>query len=89
MPAIEFGLQFFPDVGPAEKSAEAYWREALHLTSLCDALGYSTVRTVEHYFEQVGGFEVASLQVNFNTIAVGEAEASMRLFAEKVVPRFR
>lgn len=32
---------------------------------------------------------LASLQVNFNTIAVGEAEASMRLFAEKVMPGFR
>ena len=34
----------------------------------------------------VGGFEVASLQVNFNDVAVGDAERSMRLFAEQVMP---
>jgi hypothetical protein len=36
----------------------------------------------------VGGFEIASLQVNFNTVPVAEAKASMRLFAEEVMPRF-
>ena len=37
----------------------------------------------------VGGFEVASLQVNFNDIAVEDAERSMRLFAEEVMPAVR
>ena len=53
---MEFGLQFFPDVGPAERSAAAYWADALHLTGLCDELGYRTVRTVEHYFHPYGGY---------------------------------
>ena len=35
----------------------------------------------------VQNFEVASLQVNFNDIALADAEASMRLFGEKVLPR--
>lgn len=56
MPSIAFGVQFFPDVGPAEKSAEQYWAEALHLVGLCDELGYSHVRTVEHYFHPYGGY---------------------------------
>ena len=38
------------------------------------------------YREQVGGFEIASLQVNFNDLAVEHAERSMRLFAERVMP---
>jgi alkanesulfonate monooxygenase SsuD/methylene tetrahydromethanopterin reductase-like flavin-dependent oxidoreductase (luciferase family) len=38
------------------------------------------------YVEMVGAFEIASLQVNFNTIAVDDAERSMRLFAEQVMP---
>mgnify|MGYP003346974728 FL=1 len=43
---------------------------------------------VAAYDEMVGGFEIASLQVNFNTIPLDAALRSMRLFAEKVIPRF-
>jgi alkanesulfonate monooxygenase SsuD/methylene tetrahydromethanopterin reductase-like flavin-dependent oxidoreductase (luciferase family) len=53
---MEFGISFFPNVGPAEKSAETYWREALELVDLCDDLGYTHVRTVEHYFHPYGGY---------------------------------
>ena len=53
---MEFGIQFFPDVGPAEKSGRQYWQEALELVSLCDELGYGHVRTVEHYFHAYGGY---------------------------------
>src|SRR5208282_473048 len=53
---MEFGIQFFPDVGPAEKSGRQYWHEALELVSLCDELGYGHVRTVEHYFNPYGGY---------------------------------
>jgi len=53
---MEFGVQFFPDVGPAEKSAADYWQEALHLVGLCDPLGFSHIRTVEHYFHPYGGY---------------------------------
>ena len=37
---------------------------------------------------EFGGFEHASLQVNFNTMPYAEALASMRLFAGEVMPRF-
>ena len=29
---MEFGLQFFPCVGPEDKSASVYWQEALIAT---------------------------------------------------------
>ncbi len=35
-----------------------------------------------------GSYEDASLQVNFNMVPVGDALASMRLFAEQVMPHF-
>ena len=44
--------------------------------------------TIAWYNDQVGGFEIASLQVNSHTTPVAAAEASMRLFAEKVMPDF-
>jgi hypothetical protein len=43
--------------------------------------------TVASYKRQIGEFEIASLQVNFNDITLADAEASMRLFGEKVLPR--
>jgi alkanesulfonate monooxygenase SsuD/methylene tetrahydromethanopterin reductase-like flavin-dependent oxidoreductase (luciferase family) len=53
---MDFGIQFFPDVGPSVKEAASYFAESLHLCGLCDALGYRHIRTVEHYFEPYGGY---------------------------------
>jgi alkanesulfonate monooxygenase SsuD/methylene tetrahydromethanopterin reductase-like flavin-dependent oxidoreductase (luciferase family) len=53
---MEFGLNFFPSVGPARKSATDYFRESLALVDLVDELGFGHVRTVEHYFEPYGGY---------------------------------
>ena len=53
---MDFGVQFFPCVGPETKSAQAYWAEALRLSALADDLGYSSVRTIEHYFHSYGGY---------------------------------
>jgi alkanesulfonate monooxygenase SsuD/methylene tetrahydromethanopterin reductase-like flavin-dependent oxidoreductase (luciferase family) len=53
---MQFGLQFFPDVGPQQKSGRQYFDEALGLVELCDPLGYSHVRIVEHYFHPYGGY---------------------------------
>jgi alkanesulfonate monooxygenase SsuD/methylene tetrahydromethanopterin reductase-like flavin-dependent oxidoreductase (luciferase family) len=39
------------------------------------------------YRRQVGDFEIASLQVIFNTMELDGAQASMRLFGEEVLPR--
>ena len=53
---MEFGVQFFPSVGPERKSAEQYWGEALQLTQVAEKLGFANVRTVEHYFHPYGGY---------------------------------
>src|SRR5262245_61098079 len=53
---MEFGLQFFPDIGPKVKPADSYFAECLHLCDLADELRYSHIRTVEHYFEDYGGY---------------------------------
>lgn len=45
-------------------------------------------KQIEEYHARVGGFESASLQLNFNTISYDEAERSARLFGEKVMPRY-
>jgi alkanesulfonate monooxygenase SsuD/methylene tetrahydromethanopterin reductase-like flavin-dependent oxidoreductase (luciferase family) len=43
--------------------------------------------TIATYQRQVGGFEIASLQVNFNDMPLAMAERSMHLFGEAVLPR--
>jgi hypothetical protein len=45
------------------------------------------LETVATYRRQIGDFEIASLQVNFNDIKLADAAASMRLFGETVLPR--
>ena len=44
---------------------------------------------IAEYNQAVGGFDIASLQVNFSTISVEDAEASMRLFSTAVMPQFK
>src|SRR5690242_1489730 len=53
---MQFGVQFFPDVRPEEKSGEAYFQEALDLAEEADRLGFSHIRIVEHYFDPYGGY---------------------------------
>jgi len=42
---MEFGLQFFPDVSSAQKSAAEYFSGPLKLVELCDDYGDSSTRT--------------------------------------------
>ena len=44
---------------------------------------------IERYSDACGGFDYASLQVNFHTLPIDEAMRSVELFAEEVMPRFR
>jgi alkanesulfonate monooxygenase SsuD/methylene tetrahydromethanopterin reductase-like flavin-dependent oxidoreductase (luciferase family) len=43
--------------------------------------------TIATYQARIGNFEIASLQVNFNDLPLTAAEASMRLFGTRVLPR--
>jgi alkanesulfonate monooxygenase SsuD/methylene tetrahydromethanopterin reductase-like flavin-dependent oxidoreductase (luciferase family) len=45
--------------------------------------------TVQRYRRLIGDFEIASLQVNFNDIKFADAQASMHLFGEQVLPRLK
>ncbi len=82
---MEFGIQFFPDVNPEDQSAADYWAEALHLVGLCDQLGYTSVRTVEHYFQPYGGYSPSPI-VFLAAAAMKTAKA--QLFTGAVLPAF-
>src|SRR5262249_8393719 len=53
---MRFGLQFFPDVRPDQKSGADYFRDALSLVEDSEKLGFSHIRIVEHYFHYYGGY---------------------------------
>jgi len=53
---MEFGVQFFPDVKPEQKSGAQYFDEALVLTEEAERLGFTHIRIVEHYFHYYGGY---------------------------------
>ena len=45
------------------------------------------VSMIRSYHDEVGGFDIGSCQVNFGTMPVEVAEASMRLFSKEVLPK--
>src|SRR5262245_17530942 len=53
---MRFGLQFFPDVRPDQKSGADYFRDALTLVGESETLRFSHIRIVEHYFHYYGGY---------------------------------
>lgn len=83
--AMEFGVQFLPDVAPAERSAEQYWAEALYLSELGEELGFTSIRTVEHYFRPYGGYSPNPLL--FLTAAAMVTKKA-RLISGAVLPAF-
>src|SRR5215510_6509704 len=53
---MEFGVQFFPDVRPEQKSGADYFGDALALAGESEKLGFSHIRIVEHYFHYYRGY---------------------------------
>ncbi|MGQ0663280.1 MAG: LLM class flavin-dependent oxidoreductase [Pseudomonadota bacterium] len=82
---MEFGIQFFPDVGPKVKPADQYFAECMHLTGLADELGFTHIRTVEHYFEDYGGYSPNPI-VFLSAAAMRTKQA--RLITGAVLPVF-
>ena len=82
---MEFGLQFFPVVGPEDKPASQYWAECLHLTEVAEELGYTHVRTVEHHFQKYGGY---SPSPHIFLTAASMKTKNMRLVSGAVQPVF-
>ncbi len=82
---MDFGMQFFPDVTPAQKSGALYFDECLRLAALGDAYGWGHVRTVEHYFLPYGGY--SPNPIVFLT-AVAQRTRKLRLITGAVLPVF-
>ncbi len=82
---MQFGVQFFPDVAPAEKSAQAYFTEALDLAEEADRLGFTHIRIVEHYFHYYGGYSPNPIVF---LAAAAQRTQRARLVTGAVLPAF-
>jgi alkanesulfonate monooxygenase SsuD/methylene tetrahydromethanopterin reductase-like flavin-dependent oxidoreductase (luciferase family) len=82
---MQFGVQFFPTLGPDRKSAEQYFRESLDFAELCDGLGFSHIRTVEHYFSSYGGYSPSPLLF---LAAAAQRTRQAKLVAGAILPAF-
>ncbi|MGH7006062.1 MAG: LLM class flavin-dependent oxidoreductase [Alphaproteobacteria bacterium] len=82
---MQFGLNFYPCLGPEQRSAAQHFREILHLAQLCDTLGFTHVREVEHYFEPYGGYSPNPIVV---LAAAAAVTRKMRLVTGAVLPAF-
>src|SRR6185369_15673852 len=82
---MEFGIQFFPDVGPQDKAADVYFNECLALVDLVDRYGYGHVRIVEHYFHYYGGYSPNPM---IFLAAAAQRTKTARLVSGAVLPVF-
>jgi len=79
---MEFGIQFFPDVGPEDKPANIYFDECMRLCELCDQYGYTHIRTVEHYFKAYGGYSPAE-KLNQHMLEVMKRKSAARAWVRE------
>ena len=82
---MEFGMQFFPCVGPEQRPADAYFDDCLALCELCDEYGYTHIRTVEHYFHAYGGYSPNPIVF---LAAASQRSRSARMVTGAVLPVF-
>jgi alkanesulfonate monooxygenase SsuD/methylene tetrahydromethanopterin reductase-like flavin-dependent oxidoreductase (luciferase family) len=82
---MEFGVQFFPDVRPEQKSGVDYFRDALDLADEADKLGFSHIRIVEHYFHYYGGYSPNPMLF---LAAAAQRTSRARLVTGAVLPIF-
>src|SRR3984957_17215179 len=82
---MQFGVQFFPDVRPEERSAEQYFREALDIAEEADRHGFSHIRIVEHYFHHYGGYSPNPIVF---LAAAAQRTKRARLVTGAVLPAF-
>jgi alkanesulfonate monooxygenase SsuD/methylene tetrahydromethanopterin reductase-like flavin-dependent oxidoreductase (luciferase family) len=82
---MQFGVQFFPNFKPQDKTPADYFAESLAIAEKADALGYSHARSVEHYFERYGGYSPNPITF---LAAVAARTKKMRLVTGAVVPAF-
>ncbi|MGD3111801.1 LLM class flavin-dependent oxidoreductase [Streptomyces sp. YGL11-2] len=82
---MEYGISFFPSVGPDDKPAPQYYDEAFQLAEKADELGFAYARAIEHYFCAYGGYSPDP--ITFLT-AIAARTKNIRLITAATIPAF-
>jgi natural product biosynthesis luciferase-like monooxygenase protein len=82
---MKFGLNFFPSFRPAQCSTAQYFAQCLRLAERADELGFSSIKTVEHYFHDYGGH---STNPSILLAAIAARTERIRLITGAVIPAF-
>ncbi|MBV9524026.1 MAG: LLM class flavin-dependent oxidoreductase [Alphaproteobacteria bacterium] len=82
---MQFGVQFFPDVKPEERSARDYFADCLAIAEEADRLGFTHARIVEHYFHHYGGYSPNPMLF---LAAAAQRTKRLRLVTGAVLPVF-
>jgi alkanesulfonate monooxygenase SsuD/methylene tetrahydromethanopterin reductase-like flavin-dependent oxidoreductase (luciferase family) len=82
---MDFGLQFFPSVGPEQVPADRYFDDLLRFVELGERLGFVHARIVEHYFHPYGGYSPNPIVF---LSAAAQRTQRMRLITGAVLPVF-
>jgi natural product biosynthesis luciferase-like monooxygenase protein len=82
---MNFGINFFPSFRPEDSTTAAYYAQCLRLAERADALGYSSIKTVEHSFFDYGGH---SPNPCVFLSAIAARTRRIRLITGAVIPAF-
>lgn len=82
---MHFGLNFFPSFRLSDMSTAEYFQQVLALAERADALGYHSVKCVEHYFHEYGGHTPSPLVI---LAAIAARTRRLRLITGAAIPAF-
>jgi len=82
---MRFGINFFPSFRAEDSTTAAYFQQCLRLAERADALGYHSVKTVEHSFYDYGGH---SPNPCVFLSAIAARTRRVRLVTGAVIPAF-
>ncbi len=82
---MRFGLNFFPSFRVSDMSTADYYQQVLGLAERADALGYHSIKAVEHYFHEYGGHTPSPLVL---LSAIAARTRRIRLITGAVIPAF-
>lgn len=82
---MKFGINFFPSFRPSDSTTADYFDQSLRIAERADALGFHSVKTVEHSFFDYGGH---SPNPCVFLSAVAARTRRIRLVTGAVIPAF-